>query len=239
MRLVEISAQLARELEGVHFDPPITHAYQPLEYAWEPHRNYLEKYGQKTPREVILVGMNPGPWGMAQTGVPFGEVNFVRDWMGVTGHVDKPARLHPTRPIDGFETTRSEVSGSRLWGWARDRYGTAEAFFERFFVANYCPLMILDENGTNRTPPQLRKHERAQVLPPCDRALRAIVEYLEPRFVVGVGTWAESRIRAALGKDFADIKVGRVLHPSPASPRANRGWAKQAEAELEALGIEL
>jgi single-strand selective monofunctional uracil DNA glycosylase len=31
--------------------------------------------------------------------------------------------------------------------------------------------------------------------------------------------------------------VGQVLHPSPASPKANRGWAAQADAELAALGL--
>ncbi|MBA2665370.1 MAG: single-stranded DNA-binding protein [Bradymonadaceae bacterium] len=238
MRLVEISDQLVDDLADIEFGAPVAFTYQPLDYARAPHVAFLEKYGQRVPREVLLVGMNPGPWGMAQTGVPFGEVNYVRDWMGIEAEVGQPAPMHPARPIEGFGCTRSEVSGSRLWSWAAGRYGSAERFFERFFVTNYCPLLFLNENGSNRTPPQLRKAEREQVLAPCDQALRDIVAYLEPRFVLGVGAWAEERIRAALG-EHCPATVGRILHPSPANPAANRGWAASAEAEMQGLGVEL
>lgn len=238
MRMVELSDRLAGELESVVFSLPVANVYHPLRYARAPHVQYLEKYGVKTPREIVLVGMNPGPWGMAQTGVPFGEVSAVRDWMGVEGRVGQPRDVNPARPVDGFSCKRKEASGARLWGWAQDRYGSAEHFFERYFVHNYCPLLFLNENGSNRTPPQIRKVERDQVLAPCDKALRGVVEYLQPKFVIGVGGYAEKRIQVALGTDF-DVVIGRILHPSPASPAANRGWAEQAEAELQALGVVL
>lgn len=236
---VAISEALIDELRGVEFDPPITHVYQPLDYAWEPYAEYLDRYGTDSPREVLLVGMNPGPWGMAQVGVPFGAVDMVADWMGIDGSVGQPAEPHPDRQVEGFDCSRSEVSGSRLWGWAKDRFGSPEAFFERFFVHNYCPLLILEESGKNRTPPRLRKAEKAQVLPPCDRALRRMADYFEPDYVVGVGNYAERRIRAAFDGHDIDADIGRILHPSPASPKANRGWAEQAEAELRECGIEL
>lgn len=236
---IEIMKRLRKELEGVQFQEPISHVYQPLGYAWEPCREYLERYGAKRPREVLLIGMNPGPWGMGQVGVPFGAVSMVREWMGIDGEVGQPASLHPKRPVEGFETKKEEVSGSRLWGWARERYESPEAFFERFFVHNYCPLLIYDQDGKNRTPPKLRKEEREMVLPPCDRALRAMVEYFQPRWVIGVGAWAEKQIRSALKESEYEGQVGRILHPSPASPKANRGWAGQAEEEMAAMGIEL
>lgn len=235
----EISKQLVEELRGTEFDAPITHAYQPLEYAWKPYEEYLRRFGTDRPRQVLMVGMNPGPWGMAQVGVPFGAVELVRDWMGIEAEVGEPENVHPKRPVEGFECDRNEVSGSRLWGWARDRFGAAEKFFERFMVHNYCPLLVLDEGGKNRTPPRLRKAERQQVLPPCDRALRGMVDYYRPDWVVGIGNYAERRVRAALKDHDYDGVIGRVLHPSPASPKANRGWARQAEEELEQLGIEL
>ena len=232
--LVQVSRSLSRVVSKLRFAEPVTHVYNPLEYARRPHELYLERYGAG-PKEVVLVGMNPGPFGMAQTGVPFGDVALVRDWMGIEASVGRPKSEHPKRPVLGFECARSEVSGSRLWGWARDRFGSPERFFSRFFVLNYCPLVFLEESGRNRTPDKLSAAERAALLPACDQALRAALEMLDPALVVGVGAWATKRARSALG-DGA-LPVGTVLHPSPASPRANRGWAPQAENELRNLGI--
>jgi single-strand selective monofunctional uracil DNA glycosylase len=222
----------------------VTHVYNPLRYAWEPHRLYLERFGEKRGR-VVLLGMNPGPWGMAQTGVPFGEVELVRDWMGIEAEVGRPEPEHPKRPIEGFACGRSEVSGRRLWGWARDRFGTAGTFFDRFFALNYCPLVFMEASGRNRTPDKLPAAERSAVQALCDRALRETVEALAPRRVVGVGRFAEDRAREALAGPGSGpgsglgVPIGRILHPSPASPAANRGWVEAIERELAEQGIEL
>ena len=233
--MVRTSHDLRTEVSKLTFGSPVVHVYNPLEYAWEPHRQYLSRFA-KAPIEVLLVGMNPGPFGMAQTGVPFGDVGFVRDWMGIEAPVGHPAEEHPKRPILGFQCARSEVSGSRLWGWAKRRFSTADTFFERFFVTNYCPLVFLEETGRNRTPDKLPKTEQVNLQRACDRALRRVVEILSPSLVVGVGRFAEQRAREALPNG---VPIGRVLHPSPASPKANRGWADEAEKELRAMGIAL
>ena len=232
--LVDIARQLGREVGKLEFGSPVTHVYNALDYAWAPHVRYVEKYGAG-PKEVVLFGMNPGPWGMAQTGVPFGEVTLVREWMEIEAGVGRPQNEHPKRPIEGFACTRSEVSGRRLWGWARDRFGTPEAFFERFFVANFCPLSFMEESGRNRTPDKLPAHEREPLLGICDQALRETIVALEPGLVVGIGKWSEGNARRAL--EGLDVRIGRILHPSPASPLANRGWAERAERELRALGV--
>lgn len=234
--LATIARDLRDEVSGLSFAPPVAHVYNPLDYAWAPHEQYLRRYGAG-PKEVVLVGMNPGPWGMAQTGVPFGEVAMVRDWLGIEGAVGSPANPHPKRPVEGFSCRRSEVSGRRLWGWARERFGTPERFFARFFVANYCPLAFLEASGRNRTPDKLPAAERAPLFAACDRALRRSVELLAPRRVVGIGGFAEGRARAAL--DGLAVTIGGILHPSPASPAANLGWDEQAERRLRELGIEL
>src|SRR5208283_2872871 len=183
----------------------------------------------------VLVGMNPGPFGMAQTGIPFGDVTMVRDWLGLQGPVGKPNRMHPKRPVLGFECPRSEVSGSRLWGWARDRFGTPDRFFATFFVANYCPLAFFEASGRNFTPDKLPAAEQAPLFAACDGALRRLVEAMQPSHVVGVGSFAFKRAQAALSG--FDLMVGSILHPSPASPLANRGWAAAASRQLAALGI--
>jgi len=234
--LVRVAADLRHAVDALTFGAPVTHVYNPLDYARRSHDRYLEMWGSPL-RDVLLVGMNPGPFGMAQTGVPFGEVALVREWLRIDGPVDRPAREHPRRPVEGFACGRSEVSGRRLWGWARGRFGTPERFFERFFVWNYCPLLFLERSGRNRTPDKLPVAEQAPLFAACDHALEQVVARLRPRFVVGIGRFAEARVRTVVGGH--DVAVGGVLHPSPASPKANRGWAREAERQLTRLGIEL
>jgi len=231
--LVTAARRLGREAGRLEFDEPVAYVYNPLEYAWTAHRRYLERFGGGR-KQAILIGMNPGPWGMAQTGVPFGEIAAVRDWMGIEEKVARPELEHAKRPIEGFACRRSEVSGRRLWGWARDRFGTATEFFARFWVHNYCPLAFLEDSGRNRTPDKLPASERAELFAICDQGLRDIVELLEPSYVIGVGAFAEKRAKAVLGDD-SGLTFGRIPHPSPASPAANRGWAEAADAALDAV----
>jgi single-strand selective monofunctional uracil DNA glycosylase len=174
---------------------------------------------------------------MAQTGVPFGEVSMVRDWLGIPAATDRPRPEHSKRPVLGLACPRSEVSGRRLWGWARSRFGTPEKFFARFFVYNYCPLMFLEDSGRNRTPDRLPAAEKGALLDACDDALRLAMGVLRPRRVVGVGAFAADRAARALAA--TGIEVGKVLHPSPASPAANRGWAEQVTRQLLELGVEV
>jgi len=234
--LVDIARELTEEVDRLTFAPPVTHVYNPLDYAWEAHAQYLVRYG-KAPKEVLFLGMNPGPWGMVQTGVPFGEVNAVRDWFGIDAKVGRPEHEHPKRPVRGLACTRSEVSGARLWGWARDLFATPERFFEHFFIANYCPLAFMESTGRNRTPDKLPVSEREPLFEACDRALRKTVEHLRPDLVVGVGAFTEGRARSALGE--VGVGIGRILHPSPASPAANRGWSERATHQLRELGVKL
>lgn len=234
MDLVRIARDLSRRAGRLEFGPPVAFVYNPLEYAWEPHAAWLRRYGRYRP-EVLLLGMNPGPFGMAQTGVPFGEVALVRDWLGIEGPVGSPPRHHPKRPVLGFDCPRSEVSGRRFWEWARQAHGTPEAFFRRFFVHNYCPLAFLEAGGRNLTPDKLPARERSALFTVCDDALRRTVDRLAPSRVIGIGAFAEARARAALAG--GEVAIGRILHPSPASPAANRGWAVQIKRQLAALGV--
>ncbi len=232
--LIRISRRLGKKVDSLSFGPPVTHVYNPLVYARKSHEKYLQLAGDRV--EAIFFGMNPGPWGMAQTGVPFGEVSFARDWLGLTAPVSKPDGEHPKRPVEGFDCGRSEVSGRRIWGWVRDAFGSPDAFFARFFVGNYCPLAFLEETGRNRTPDKLPAREREPLFDACDRALRETVHALQPAMVIGVGAFAEARANAALSD--VDVRIGRILHPSPASPAANRDWAGEATRQIRSLGID-
>jgi single-strand selective monofunctional uracil DNA glycosylase len=232
--LIAAARDLSAVLGKMRFAPPVTHVYNPLAYAWEIHERYLSRYGDGLKR-VVFLGMNPGPFGMVQTGVPFGEVAAVRDWLGLEGPVSPPEQGNPKRPVEGFACVRSEVSGRRLWGLFQERFGLAEAFFAEHFVANYCPLAFFD-GGRNLTPDKLPAAEQGPLLAACDAHLRTLVTALAPEWVIGVGGWAEARAREALGAS-GGVRIGRILHPSPASPAANRGWASAASRQLAELGV--
>jgi single-strand selective monofunctional uracil DNA glycosylase len=232
--IVMAARDLAAQADELRFGAPVTHVYNPLLYAWDAHEVYLRRFGS-TPKEVIFLGMNPGPFGMAQTGVPFGEIAAVRDWMKIRAAIGRPAREHPKRPVLGFDCARSEVSGKRLWGLFARRFGTAEKYFARHFVVNYCPLAFLSASGSNLTPDKLRLAERESLSRICDAHLRRVLEIMRPKRVIGVGSFA--RERAEIAAAGLPMQVGQILHPSPASPAANRGWEEKAAAQLEALGV--
>ncbi len=234
--LETIVDDLIDDLRPLRFGPPVSHVYNPLEYAGEPYRQYFAKYAL-TPKEVVLLGMNPGPWGMAQTGIPFGEINAVKDWMKIKAPVKTPTKVHPKRPVLGFKCTKREVSGKRLWGWAQKTFRSPDRFFSRFFVANYCPLLFIEDSGRNRTPDHIRAAERKPLEGACDRALRRTIQHLKPKYVIGVGKFAEKRARIALRNN--KVKIGVITHPSPANPKANRGWEAIISKQLANLGIHI
>lgn len=225
--------RLAGNLNRLKFSPPVVYVYNPLDYAWAPYELYLRKYAVH-PKRVLFLGMNPGPFGMVQTGIPFGEVAAVKRWLRLETRVDKPAQEHPRRPVEGFNCRRSEVSGRRLWQLFEDRFKTAEAFFQEHFVLNYCPLAFMEASGRNLTPDKLPAAERAEVLRLCDEHLREAIRLLRPEYAVGVGGFAAERLKESCG---AEVRCAQILHPSPANPAANRGWAAAAAGQLRELRI--
>lgn len=214
----------------------LDHVYNPLDYAWEPHREYIERYGRGGPRRIVLVGMNPGPWGMGQTGVPFGDPAMVREWLGIQGAVGAPANCHPGRPVLGFDSKRREESGTTLWGWARQRFGTPERFFELFYVTNYCPLLMFDTAGKNVTPADFRKGapQLAALEEACDEHLAEVLQALGPAYVVGVGRFARDRAQAVVEAANLGCQVGCITHPSPQTRGRWGGgaWSDLIEREL-------
>jgi single-strand selective monofunctional uracil DNA glycosylase len=232
-KAVAAAKRLRSAVGRLVFGAPVTHVYNPLVYAWAPHEAYLRRLPARGTR-VLLLGMNPGPWGMAQTGVPFGEVAAVRDWIKIDGRVKRPKGEHPKRPVEGFVCRRSEVSGRRLWGLFAARFGMADAFFAEHFVANYCPLVFMTASGANHTPDKLAADERAALDAACDTHLAELLEATTPEWAVGVGKYAEACLRRVADDT---VRVTSILHPSPASPAANRGWEAQATRQLRDAGV--
>lgn len=242
--LIVAAQKLSARVRKLKFATPVTHVYNPLDYAWPAHEIYLRRYGN-SPKRVIFLGMNPGPFGMAQTGIPFGQIAEVRDWLGITAKIDNPKKENPKRPVLGFNCHRSEISGARLWGLFRERFGTADDFFREHIVMNYCPLVFMEKSGRNRTPDKLPPREREKLFAACDDHLREIVEIFRPEWLIGVGDFAAKRARLVFQEREPTAnrpcgshpRVGQILHPSPACPESNIDWAGKVTRQLQALGV--
>lgn len=232
--LIAAAQKLSHTVSGLSFSAPITHVYNPLDYAWGAHEQYLQRYGAGRKR-VVFLGMNPGPFGMTQIGVPFGEIAAARNWLHLDAPISKPILENPARPIEGWMCSRSEVSGRRLWGLFAQRFGTPENFFADHFVANYCPLAFFS-GGRNVTPDKLSGNDAAPLFAACDEHLVEVVKATNAEWIIGIGAFAEAQAQRALA-NVSGLQFGRILHPSPASPAANRGWAEQATRQMQALGL--
>ena len=231
-RLIASAERLCQAVDGLSFPPPVAFVYNPLRYAGDVHEAYLLRHAD-SPKEVLFLGMNPGPFGMAQTGIPFGEVAAVREWLGLSGPIGRPLVEHPARPVLGWDCPRSEVSGRRLWGLFRERFGTAEKFFRTHFVHNYCPLAFLSESGANLTPETLRGPVYRELLTLCDAHLGELIRALKPNHLVGIGRFASARLAAVA----PDRHLVTALHPSPANPGANGDWAGAFTRQMVAAGV--
>ena len=231
--LVEESRKFSQDLNELIFQKDLT-IYNPIEYAAKSHEFYLKKYGQPK-KKILFMGMNPGPWGMVQTGVPFGAVGSVKDFLKINQTINMPKNQHPKRPVEGFSCKRQEVSGSRLWSWVEEEWGTPDNFFSDCFVHNYCPLAFFDLGGKNFTPEKLNIVERIALEDICDNFLSKIVDFFDCEWIIGIGNYAESKAKRVFEKQ--DVKVGKILHPSPASPLANKGWAGFVKAQMISYGL--
>lgn len=227
----DVMNRFSAELDGLTFSAPTACTYDPWRYAQEGMQAYFDLLAD-SPR-VFFLGMNPGPWGMAQTGVPFGAVEVVRDWFGFNPRIGKPEHEHPKRMVDRMACTRREVSGRRLWGLMQERFGDPSVFFQDHVVWPYCHWMWLKESGANLPPNALRAGERKPLEAICDQYLDEILTQWSPETLVAIGQYAES----ALLRVRPEASVVRILHPSPASPAANQDWSGTVTRQLQEAGI--
>jgi len=235
--VLDIEKRLSAALNQIPLSPPVEYSYNPLDYAWDTHSCLVTKYCNSRKR-ILFVGMNPGPWGMVQTGIPFGEVRIVQDWLGIIGNIGKPDKEHPKRKVQGFQCCRSEISGQRFWGFFRDLCLLPENFFKNCFVYSYCPLSFMHSSARNITPPELKSCDRQALTKLCDTALAEIMTALGVEIAIGIGKFAEYRIRETVKQmGPSHITVGCILHPSPISPAANKGWKESVTKSLMDMNI--
>lgn len=234
-RLIDRTRKLCREVDDLSFSYD-GFIYNPLDYARDMHEAFLRRYAREG-ASILFLGMNPGPFGMMQTGVPFGEVNAVRDYLHLDLPVGKPENEHPNRPVLGMKIGRSEGSGKRLWGLISLLWPNAEDFFRDHCIFNYCPLGFLDQGKTakNFTPDHLPKAEKTALEAVCDAYLRDVIDIFKPKALIGVGKYAEAKLEAV--NDDGSRIVSSIIHPSPGNPQANNGWNEKTMQKMKELGL--
>ena len=235
-QLWRLEQSAAEELQHRQYDvkSKVKFILNPLDYAREPHIKFLSKY-LTGPKSVLFVGLNPGPWGMCQTGLPFGEVNKCRDFLGITGAVWQPEHTPPKLKILGFDSTRREVSGDRFWSFVARVWTTAESFFSDCFIVNYCPLAFTTETGKNVTPAQFSSEDRKAVFRVCDEALYNMIRVLRATHIVAIGKVVLARVQQLQADRQLELRLHPVMHPSPANPAANKDWLGLATRSLAPL----
>ncbi|XP_013171163.1 PREDICTED: single-strand selective monofunctional uracil DNA glycosylase [Papilio xuthus] len=226
---------LNNKLEIFQFPAAIKCIYNPTIYARHTFEMYVRKYCN-TKKSIMFFGMNPGPFGMSQTGVPFGDVSSVREWLGIEGPVGKPPKELETRPVRGFECTRTEISGKRFWGLLKEICGTPEKFFESSFVYNYLNQQWMKTNGCNLTPGDFKVTEMKALYEICDPIFIKVLELYNVQTIIAVGKFCETRahkaIEAYLPSKGKTIKVLYLPHPSPRTVN-NNNWDEKALEYLE------
>ncbi|XP_043254981.1 single-strand selective monofunctional uracil DNA glycosylase [Colletes gigas] len=234
-QLLSLESNLASELRKIKFGLPVKYVYSPLEYAYDTHKMYVKAYCC-TAKKILFLGMNPGPWGMSQTGVPFGEIKMVRDWLKICGPVGKPDKEQPDRKITGFQCTRTEISGKRLWGLFQKLCGKPEKFFEHAYLHNYCPIALMDTKGRNITPAEIKGPEQINLQSSCDNALADAIRLLKVEILIGIGGYAEKRALRVVQSHNLHVKVLCLPHPSPRAVN-NKNWDEKAESKLREFGL--
>ncbi len=232
-KLKSLTEEFTREIEKVRdLIKDDIYIYNPLLYASKMAYAYIEEYAV-SPTKYLFLGMNPGPFGMAQTGIPFGEVNAVKSYLKLNEPIESPKKEHPNRKVEGLDIKRSEVSGLRFWTLMQTHFKEAKEMRGEIYVANYCPLLFLSpvKTARNITPDKLSKETREVLYKVCDQYLFDTIDLLNCEKLIGIGKFAEKKLKND------KIPYYSILHPSPASPLANRGWQEQAEKQLKEIGV--
>uniref|UniRef100_A0A182MSA2 Uracil-DNA glycosylase-like domain-containing protein n=1 Tax=Anopheles culicifacies TaxID=139723 RepID=A0A182MSA2_9DIPT len=232
-----IERELSAALRKVALPSEVAACYDPIEYASAIHCAYLQRF-LDGPKAVLFIGMNPGPWGMCQTGVPFGYVPAVRDWMGLRGTVAKPTPELAARPVEGLACTREEQSGKRWWGLYQELCGTADCFFRSCFVYNLCPLAFFHQSGRNITPSELKGKAKGEIQSISEQYLETALKVLKPKIIISVGRYTEDRVKTLTKQNRIGPTIVTYCMPHP-SPRSlnNTNWSQKAKLWLSEHGI--
>jgi Uracil DNA glycosylase superfamily. len=203
-------------------------------YAIDPFLEYLEKAERGSVRTLYL-GMNPGPYGMYRTGIPFCDFVTKREFLKITASVDETFIDVDAVRGEKPDEKRREVSGMRLWGLFESVYHSPERFFSSSLVLSYSPLIFFRSEGrrANIALSDVKSLDRKRIEKVSDEFLKRYIKELKCDTLVGIGDYAHrALVRCSDGE-----RLLKIAHPSPANPAANGDWAGRTYCYLKSEGV--
>lgn len=131
-----------------------------------------------------------------------------------------------------------QVSGARFWELFRRLCPTPESFFNNCAIHNLCPLAFMTETGKNVAPSDMPVKILRQLDSLCDTTFLEVVSLFKVEHVITVGKYAYTCAQKAMtAANVTHVALHCMMHPSPANPSANKGWADIAEGQLREFGV--
>ena len=218
--LLAAASRLRHELRGLRFGPPVSHVYDPLDYARRGYESYVRAFAN-APKRVLFVGMNPGP------------VRDGADRRAVRRRPDgaRLAAASRRRSAGRRPSTRSDRCRASRVRAARSAAPASGAPSRSASASRSASSPTTSSRTTARSrssrraaaiarPTSCPSASARRCFAPATRTCAGWCAALEPEWVIGIGAFAEARAREAL----PGARVGRITHPSPANPRAQENW---------------
>ncbi len=219
--------------------------------TWHARFRRLYRPGQ---HPLVVFGLNPGPYGMAQTGIPFTDIrrlvsalpDLAAELRGRGERVEPPGLAPPgLRP---YLSRSFESSAVRVYRFLKKGWGGAERGWTEVVVANPCTLLFIDPaEGKNRTPAdlaraaRLRGSGRDQVRELVEsfgririRCAVESIEALSPRGAILLGKDVQAALGPALRRILGEARVIPWEHPARAVPES---WASGLLSALRRRGL--
>jgi single-strand selective monofunctional uracil DNA glycosylase len=220
----------------------------PGRYGERWHARFRRAYPM-SPRPLLVFGLNPGPYGMAQTGVPFTDLKRLESalpglWKDLVASGEPVTRPGLAPPSLARHLTRTfESSSVRVYRFLERAYGRPELALREVVFVNPCPLLFIDpETGANRTPADLpralRARKAAELVHAFEELRRATVleavAELEPRGAILLGRDVAAAVGEALRAALGARSVVEWEHPARAVPET---WSRGLADELRKRGL--
>jgi len=205
--------------------------WNPALYALDIYQEYLTKFPPE-PGAILALGLNPGPYGMAQTGIPFTDCRTASGALGMEMTIPGKAPddlISRLKKANGKWRGTYERSSLGMYRFLILAWGDIKTAYRNWFVGNPCPLLFLDPERWNVTPADPRLRRMKEVGELRQRAVIGFSEILNPRGIVCFGKDVAKAVGEVAIRQVGPDRVVFYEHPARAVPEK---WAAGLLQEL-------